>query len=532
MKEILTILAPEILLVAVACFLFLLGCSTRRGARAAAPWVALLALLGAMVIWFWQYTNQDWPPALNASVRLDSFFPFYIRLLTLGIAIILLLLAWPTRADRTGNSALDYGLDGGEFFGLFLLSVAGLLMVTVANDLIILFLALELVSIPTYVMVTISRPSDVAREAGVKYFFLGAMSVAILLMGFSYLYGTTGSVNMSEIGAFLRSGLDADAIVPLSVWHKLAFILILIGLAYKMAAFPLQFYAGDVYEGAATPVTAFLAFVPKTAGFVALIKVLMAVGGPGFRIPADLVWLLWIVAAVTMTVGNVLGLLQSNVKRVLAYSSIAHSGYMLVGVTALALNPERALGAVLFYLAAYGMMNAGAFGVLMLLPSADGRGSAETFDDLAGQGRRYVAAGLAMAVCCFSLIGIPLTVGFVGKLLLIMPALRSIQTAGWPEGSMLHAGMIWLVIILVVNAAISAAYYLRMVGTMFLRPAMGAAGEEGRADRRQAPVALAVVLSVTTTLAFGMIPPAAQGLIDSAALGAQIKPAVQGAPAQ
>lgn len=509
MNDILTILAPELLLVAVACFLFLLGCSTRRGARAAAPWIALGALAGGIILWFWQYANQGWEISPNASLRLDTFFPFYVRLLTLAIAIILLLLAWPSSADRTGNSALDFGLDGGEFFGLFLLSIAGLLLVTVANDLIVLFLALELVSIPTYIMVTMSRPADVAREAGVKYFFLGAMSVAILLLGFCYLYGTTASVNLTEISAVLRRGLDDGAAAVLTPWQTLAVLLILVGLAYKMAAFPLQFYAGDVYEGAATPVTAFLAFVPKTAGFVALIRILYAVGGADFHLPADLVWMLWITAAITMTVGNVLGLLQSNVKRVLAYSSIAHSGYMLVGVTALSAEPGAALMAILFYLAAYGMMNAGAFGVLMLLPSADGRGAAETFDDLAGQGRRYVAAGLAMAVCCFSLIGIPLTVGFIGKLLLIMPALKG--------------GMAWLVIILVINAAISAAYYLRIVGAMFLRPPMGAGSE--LLPRRQVAVALAVVLSVATTLAFGSIPPAAESLINSAKLGAELRPA-------
>jgi NADH-quinone oxidoreductase subunit N len=370
-------------------------------------------------------------------------------------------------------------------------------------------------------MVSISRPATAAQEAGVKYFFLGALSVALILFGFSYLFGATGQINMPRIGAILQQTISTTG--NLAPWQKLGVPLVILGLAFKMAAFPLHFYAGDVYEGAATPVTAFLAFVPKTAGFVALIKILAMVGGPDFSmLPRQMAWLLWALAALSMTVGNVLGLLQSNVKRVLAYSSIAHTGYMLVGAAALAGTADGtpvgpvALGGILFYLAAYGVMNAAAFGVLMLLPSQDGEGSAETFDDLAGQGKRHVGLGLAMAVACFSLIGIPLTVGFAGKIFLIVPALRG--------------GMTILVIILVVNAAISAAYYLRIVATMFLRPAP-AAEQEGTAaisapmaPARQPSVLLAVIGSVLATLVFGSIPRATELLLDQATMAAKAEP--------
>jgi NADH-quinone oxidoreductase subunit N len=265
-------------------------------------------------------------------------------------------------------------------------------------------------------------------------------------------------------------------------------------------------------------VTAFLAFVPKAAGFVALLKVLAMVGGPNFQlIPKQIAWLLWALAAITMTVGNVLALLQSiNVKRLLAYSSVAHTGYMLVGAAALAGRSDGtgadALSAILFYLAGYGIMNAAAFGVLMLLPARDNGGetrhsseeAAETFDDIAGQGRRHVGLGLAMAVACFSLIGIPLTVGFIGKLLLILPSLRAGQTI--------------LVIILVVNAAISAAYYLRIVATMFLRPAPapqqeGAVLITAESLRPQITVKIAVAISVIATLILGSIPQATDLLV-------------------
>src|SRR3712207_4931683 len=201
------------------------------------------------------------------------------------------------------------------------------------NDIILLFLGIELASIPTYIMVSISRPLPVAQEAGVKYFFLGAMSAAVMLFGFSYLYGTTGLTSLSDITAhFGRGGVQGRP--ALSSWQQLAVTMLVAGFAFKAAAVPLHFYAGDVYQGAATPITAFLSFVPKAGGFVALIKLVFLASGGAWEAPAFLQKLLWVMAVLTMTAGNVLGLLQFNVKRVLAYSSIAHTGYMLVGLTA------------------------------------------------------------------------------------------------------------------------------------------------------------------------------------------------------
>ena len=514
MSELLSNLAPELILTVVACVLFLLGCFRHRGARTVAPFLALAALVLVLLLQIdFRDTSEDsiHRTTIVHGVHVDSLSE-YIRFISAALAIVLLLLAWPSRADGTGNSALQYGGDGPEFYGLFLFSIAGLLLVSAANDLIVLFLALELVSIPTYVMVSVSRPVPVAQEAGVKYFFLGALSVALMLFGFSYLYGTTGEISFPALSNKLRAAATVNG-GALPAWETLAVLLVIVGFAFKMAAFPLHFYAGDVYEGAATPVTAFLAFVPKTSGFVALIKLLFILGGPRFDLPPKIVALLWVLAALTMTIGNVLALLQNNVKRVLAYSSIAHSGYMLVGIVALAKTnaPMDALHGVLFYLAAYGLMNAGAFGVLMLLPSRDNADdAAETYEDLAGQGRRHVGLGLAMAVSCFSLIGLPLTVGFFGKLFLIRPALQ--------------AGLIWLVIVTMINAAISAAYYLRIVATLFLRPEPTATTAlADRAEpaplRRQFAVQLGVIVSVVGTLLFGSLPPATQVLVISAMKG-------------
>src|SRR4051794_11736958 len=377
MSTLLSILLPEIILVVVACALLLLGVSSKAAARRLAPALALGAL--AAVVALQMYALVDEP-----SVRSDRWntvvatgFTHYIKMLTAAVGGLLVLLAWPTNADATGSRSLQFGGDAGEFFALMLLSLTGVMLVSVANDLVLLFLAVELASIPTYVMVSISRPIPVAQEAGVKYFFLGAMAAAVMLFGFSYIYGTTGLTKLTDIAAALHPPTAGEwAVTPLNTWQLLGVVVLLAGFAFKIAAVPFHAYAGDVYQGAATPVTAFLAFVPKTSGFVAIVKVLGAVCAAGWAVPEEVTKLLWVMAVLTMSFGNVLALSQKvNVKRVLAYSSVAHSGYMLVGLTAMVSAPgnqdvqRAALQGILFYLGAYGLSNVAAFGVLMLLPS-------------------------------------------------------------------------------------------------------------------------------------------------------------------
>lgn len=501
-SQVIPVIRPELILISAACLLFLIGASSRLGARKIAPIIALLALAIVLVMELCN-TATAFQVISDPSdaVRLGAFGR-YIHILTAAVGIMLVLLAWPTDADAGGNSALRFGTDAaGEFFALLILSIAGIFLVAGANDLILLFLGIELASIPTYIMVSISRPLPVAQEAGVKYFFLGAMSAAVLLFGFSYLYGTSGLIELNSIAKQISLAMQTQhSGSVLTSWQMLAVVLVIAGLAFKIAAFPLQFYAGDVYEGAATPVTALLSFVPKTSGFVALVRILWAVSGGTWQVNPEIRELILILAALTMSIGNVLGLMQHNVKRVLAYSSISHTGYMLVGVSAmLSGQVEDGLAGVLFYLSAYGIMNVAAFGVLMLLPSRTGKPatSAETFEELAGAGRKHVALGLAMAVACFSLTGLPLTIGFFGKLYLIRPALA--------------AGEYWLVIVLLINAAIGAAYYLRIVGVMFLRtesPAWDTATTPTIITSK--PVRLAILLSTGLTLSLGIIFPATQ----------------------
>src|SRR4051812_38008512 len=402
-----SVLLPELILIIAAAVLFLVGMSNAAGARKLAPVIAVIAL---GIVFFMQMGRNSSEPAQIDALNTIRVFAFgsYIKMLAAGVGILFVLLSWPTDANATGNSALNYNTECAEYFGLMLLSISGIFLVAGANDLILLFLGIELASIPTYIMVSISRPIPVAQEAGVKYFFLGAMAAAVMLFGFSYLYGTTGLIHLDAIGERFRSQAgNSLSVTSLSSWQLLAVIVLIAGFCFKIAAVPMHFYAGDVYQGAATPLTALLSFVPKISGMVAIIKLLYVAGGNSWATPETITRLLWILAVLTMTFGNVLGLIQiSNVKRVLAYSSIAHSGYMLVGLTALtaAMRGETqvsALQGVLFYLAAYGIMNAGAFGVLMLLPARSKRSwsgetepippatTAETFDDLAGQGRNH-----------------------------------------------------------------------------------------------------------------------------------------------
>lgn len=522
---------PELLLTAVACVLFLLGASPSAGVRRFVPMLAagtLLAVVGGL-LWFGDELGRG------------EQFAGYIKLLSAAVGILFVLLSWPTNPKFTGNIALDVGTEVGEYFALMLLAIAGIFLVADAEDIILLFLGIELASIPTYIMVSISRPLPVAQEAGLKYFFLGAMAAALMLFGFSYLYGATGSIRLVEIRQMFHPGLGEGE----SAWQLLAIVVLLLGFAFKLAAVPLHSYAGDVYQGAATPMTALLAFVPKTAGIVAVIKILVVASGPvtpagpSWDTPAVIVKLLWVIAVLTMTFGNVLGLLQQNIKRIFAYSSVAHSGYMLVALTALIaargthLSPEKitlqsqAISAVLFYLCAYGIMNTGAFGVLMLLPGrtdthgrhdAEGHAlptasSAETLEDISGKGRQHVALGLAMAVCCFSLTGLPMTIGFLGKVLLIQPAFAIWKAGDNPFGEL----MIWLVVLTMINAAISATYYLKIVAFMFLRSEHGDSPTPVPYSYPKPlffswPVTAAVVFSVAGTLFFGIVLPGTTSL--------------------
>jgi NADH-quinone oxidoreductase subunit N len=525
-------LLPELILVAAACLLFLMGATSSKSLRQASPWVAMAGLLLGTIAVFGQARPPMITDDLNPTLAVTDL-SLFVKLLSLLVGGLLVLLHWPTDAEGSGNGALQLGNDSPEYFGLMLLSLTGILLVASANDIILLFLGIEMASIPTYVMLSMSRPIASAQEAALKYFFLGAFSAAVTLFGLTFLFGATGTLSLSTMAHLVSR---PELLGGQSPWLLLAGAAIVLGLAFKLAAFPLHFYAPDVYTGAATPLTALLSFVPKTAGVIALLKVLWVMsGGVIGNVPRPLVMLLWVMAVATMTIGNVLGLMQYNVKRMMACSSIAHSGYLLtalaVFVSASGLDTRNnAIDGILFYLAVYGLMNIGVFAVLMMLPAKsdpfvhEGQvppaTTAETMAELAGTGRSNPGLALIMAICCFSLIGLPLTAGFFGKLYLIKPALEGGQLA--------------LVVILVVNAAISAGYYLRIVATMFLKeprpvdleltPAVAPVSPSAALALRTAPLMLAGILSAGGSIFLGTVIPSTMLLRSAVRESRQVLP--------
>jgi NADH-quinone oxidoreductase subunit N len=456
------LILPEVLLVAGSVVVTVLGLSRRPAWRDAVPGVAVALLLGAFGL-LHLVTNDDRLAA--AGLLLPGLPPFAKSLVFLVAAGLVLLCVG--LIDRTLEKAFAAGrapfdairVMRGEFFAFLLLSVAGCGLIASAPDLIWLFLALELVSLPTYIMVATSRGSRKAQEAAVKYFFLGAMSSAMLLYGFALLYGAAGTLELLPMRAIFAEQAAAGGVSALAI---VGMVLVVFALAYKIAAVPMHFYAPDVYEGAAAPVSAFLAFIPKTAGFLALIVILSTMGWSGHTVveggaivaierglPQPITALLWMIAVLTMTLGNIGALLQKSVKRMLAYSSVANSGYMLIGVIAGVggTGGISGINATLFFLLCYALMNIATFGPLASL-ERNGE-EIDTVEDLAGLRARHPAMAAMLAIGAGSLIGLPPLLGFWGTLYLF--------AAG------IEAGQVVLVVIAAVNSGVSVWYYLRLI---------------------------------------------------------------------
>jgi NADH-quinone oxidoreductase subunit N len=465
MLDKLATLWPEIIMLLGACACLAVGLARQVEVRRLSSFITAvtLVLAGALNLVMGDGSGELGQIAM----------PGYVKLAVCGVGLLLLLLIEGvpdqltfSRDDETGAAPFDpANVMRGEFFAFFLLSLTGVMLTAGATDLVWLLLALELTSLPTYVMVATSRDRAEAQEAAVKYFFLGAMAAALFLYGFTFIYGATGFTNFSDI----RTAVATQGTSPMLL---LGLTLSLIGLGFKIAAAPMHFYVADVYQGATTAVTAMLAFVPKVAGFVAIILVLSLCtrGDAGefdpqiLPLPLPLSWVVWFMAAFTMTLGNVLGLLQSNVKRVLAYSSIAHSGYMLVPLTAGTVVLEgttlgNTVAAVLFYLVVYGLATIGAFAVIGCL-ERDGD-EAQTYEDLGGLAKRKPLLAAVMLMSVLSLIGLPTTAGFLGKIYLFGSAISFSEH---------NPQLLWLVIIAVINSAISAVYYLRIASACFFDP--------------------------------------------------------------
>lgn len=455
-------LGPAIALTAGMLVLLLLEFLPERPGGARSGGLTLLTL-GAAAACVWRV--RDVKRALFEGMFVHDGFTVFFTMLFLAIAAVSVLIAWDY-LKRTRLKAAEY-------YALLLASTLGMIIMAASNDLIGIFLGLELMSIALYVMVGFRRNLLESNEASLKYFLLGAFASGFLLYGIALVYGAAGSTNLRTIAAFM-----ADSPMLGNPLFVVGALLILTGFAFKVAVVPFHMWTPDAYEGAPTSVTAFMSAGAKAAGFAALLRVVLSALA---ELQADWRPILTALAVLTMTVGNVTALLQSNVKRMLAYSSIAHAGYVLVAL--IAGGPAGAAAAT-FYLAVYAFMNLGAFGILALL----GREREERVmvTDFAGLGFRQPLLGFAMTVFLVSLGGIPPTAGFMGKVYVF--------------GAALDAGLVPLVVIGVLNSVVSVFYYLRVTVAMYMEEPQGEPVHVSWA----LPSRLALAVTLVLTLWWGL----------------------------
>jgi NADH-quinone oxidoreductase subunit N len=428
-------LGPALIVVGTAVLVLLLDLLPPRDSKAHLGVVSLAGLVGALLATMLAWGGQG--RGFRDMVVLDNYALFVHLVIGYAAALVVLV-------------SMDYirrmGAESGEFYGLVLFSTSGMMLLASANDLIVVFLAVELMSLSLYVLAGLFKRRREAGEASMKYFLLGIFASAFLLYGIALLYGASGSTNFDRIAV-------AATAAPRDPFFLLGFGLLMVGLGFKISLVPFHMWAPDVYQGAPTSITAFIATGSKAAVFAALIRLVVA----GLRTAQpDATAILWILAVMTMTVGNVVAIAQDNLKRMLAYSSVAHVGYMLVGLVA---GGVPGAVAVLFYLLAYMFTTIGTFGVIALCERS-GEEAVEV-RDYAGLGRRHPLLALALSLFLLSLIGIPPLAGFVGKFYLF--------------GSAVRAGYIWLAVIAVLNSAVAAYYYLRVIVYMYMEEPAGAA---------------------------------------------------------
>jgi len=502
------ILAPEIVLIGVATVIYLTGAFA--GARFRPLPLALLGIIGAGVALV--ATRGSTSGALTEPSQALISGPLVVDLFaqTARWAILIAggLVVFLTDRPREARQAAEYT-------GSLLLIVAGLMITAMANDLVLLFMGLELVSIPTYVILYIGKHGAPAQEATAKYFFLSVLSSALLLYGFSFLYGLGGSTNLSNIEAALRAQYSAHGSHgPLAA---AALVLIFAGLAFRLAAVPFHFYAPDVFQGTSNANAGVLSTLPKFAGLLVLIRLLIGTM-PGME---SVAWKIALALSVlTMTLGNIVALWQSNIRRLLAYSSIAHGGYMLVGVSVglaqasiapaaepLEMTGVNGIATAIFYLAVYTLATLGTFAALTYLGTE--QKPVDDVDELAGLSQTHPLMAASIAVFMFSLTGIPPLAGFWGKFAL----LSGTVDLGAPVAGDRTEPQQWflaLAIIAVANAAVAAAYYLRIVATMYFRSPVTAAAPVPADTSTTAPHPLApgvaTAVCVLMVMAAGVLP--------------------------
>ena len=469
-------IGPELALTVGALILLLLSLGRYRRSTGLLLAVALgsLAVAFALVIAAWKAPVE----AFAGSVALDRFaVGFSLAILSAATLTVLLSL---NELERSYLLLADY-------YGLVLFATVGMLFLASATSLVMVFVGLETLSISLYVLAGQRRTQASSLEAALKYFLLGAFATGFFLYGVALIYGATGTLQLREIGTYVGThGIFGSQLFAFGV------LLLLIGFGFKIAVVPFHMWTPDVYQGAPTPVSGFMAAGSKAAAFAALVRIVFVAVGPTV---VNWTALLWVLAVLTMFVGNVLAVVQDNVKRMLAYSSIAHAGYILVAIVA---ANDLTNSSVIFYVLTYTFMNVGAFGVLSALASRD----KEALDvhELSGVGYQKPLLGLAMAIFMFSLAGVPPTAGFMAKFYVFSAAVK--------------AGYIWLAILGVVAAMISVYYYLRVVVYLYMREPDG----ETTAWPRLVPaVGVALGVAVLAILGMGVWPGSVMGMLRQAA---------------
>ena len=421
--------------------------------------IALVGSLAALVTTWYQAQC----PGLGFwnMVQVDSFSVFF-HFLVAAVTVVVILSSYEYMEVQE--------IRAGEYYALLLFGAVGMSLMSSAVELVLIFIALEISSISTYILAGFRRRAAISSESSVKYFLLGSFATAFFLYGVAMMFGATGSTNIPTIAGVLRAG-------QAPVLAYVAVALMFVGLGFKVAAAPFHIWTPDVYEGAPSPVVGFMSTAPKAAVFAVLLRIMFEINAPGR------IWLIWVVAALSMTLGNIAALVQDNIKRLLAYSSIAHAGYLLVAFAAL---PDNGIPAAMFYTASYAAMNVGAFAVISHIASAGER--YVTLEDYSGLGRRSPLLAAVLTVFLLSLIGIPITGGFFAKFYVFAAALQ--------------ANLVGLVIVGVINSAIAAYYYLRIIVFMYMR--------EPRTDAPIAPVPAglgsALAISLVATIYLGILP--------------------------
>ena len=503
-QQTLLLLSPEILLLAIAVAMMTAAPFFRvsRQGWCATAAVGLVASLAAL------FATRHAAPDPYVGAALNDALSFYVRLFVGLTGLVVLGLAH--REPPEDRAA--------EFFGSLLMIQAGAMLVAASNDLILLFVGLELVSIPTYLLLYLSRRTASTQEAATKYFFLSIFASGLLLYGMTFLYGVSGTTNLKALAAIAT---DIPYVPQLGL-GLLAVVFVLAGLCFRVAAVPLHFYAPDVYQGSPIVIAALLSWIPKVVGFVAMIRALtsiLAFKGLEDQLVHKTVLLCWIIAAATMTLGNAVALLQSDLKRLFAYSSIAHAGYMMVGITAAFAGGARGssmyygVEGVLFYLSAYAFMTLGAFGVFQALRKRDGR-PISTIDDLAGLGWSRPLVAFGLTICLLSLTGFPMLAGFWGKFQIFASAFAA-STGDDARPLQL------LAIIGMLNAAVGAFYYLRIIVLMFFKESSEPLDVAGGS-----PVSAATAACASLSLLVGIYPDPISRACREAAVAASLRPPV------